>query len=448
MIDRREPTLSRSALAVLAAVAALGAAAVPTLAAPAPNEDTLKRRAILPAEATAPAPWNGAPSAEPAPAPGSSQPVGGFSALLDAPGNDIYWAMPDNGFGNKQNSRSFILRVYRVRANWETARGGRGDVQILDWIQLSDPDEQIPFKIVREGSEDRILTGGDFDPESMRIAPDGTLWFGEEFGPFLLHTDAAGKVLDAPIPARGVRSPQYPGFTPEDEPRASLNSSNGFEGMALSTNGKKLYPALEGPLRTDPDKTRRWIYEFDLRTQRYTGTRFQYRVADPSYLISDFTALGDGRYVVLERDNFENTKAVHKRAFVIDLNRVGPDGFLVKREVLDLLNVRDPARIAGLPRPGDFGIGKPFKMPYQTIEAVLPEGDQRLVIVNDTNFGSRGRNLNLPDYSDFINVRVPDLLEERKRGDGGGGRPGDGENDDSAESGSSRATSSRTARQG
>jgi hypothetical protein len=402
--------MPRSTLAAVATAALLSLAAIPTIAAPASQDDTLEKRAILPAEATAPAPWNGAPNTEPAPAPGSRQPVGGFSALLDAPGKDAYWAMPDNGFGNKANSRSFILRVYRVRAEWETAQGGPGDVEILDWIDLRDPDELIPFAIVREGSEDRLLTGGDFDPESMRIARDGTLWFGDEFGPFLLNTDRTGKVLEAPIPTRGVRSPDYPGITPE---RANLARSNGFEGMALSGDGHKLYPALEGPLTTDPDKTRRWVYEFDLRTERYSGRRFEYRVADPSYLVSDFTSLGDGRYVVLERDNFENAQARHKKAFVIDLDNVGPDGFLMKREVLDLLDIGDPELISPPARPGDFGIGTPadrtFKMPYVTIEAVLPEGRDRLAIVNDTNFGSRGRNTSLPDYSDFIGVRVPDL---------------------------------------
>jgi hypothetical protein len=410
--------MHRSTLAAVASAALLGLAAIPTIAAPPAGEDTLEKRAILPAEATVPAPWNGAPNTEPVPAPGSRQPVGGFSALLDAPGRDIYWAMPDNGFGNKANSRSFILRVYRVRADWETARGGSGDVEILDWIDLRDPDELIPFAIVREGSEDRLLTGGDFDPESMRIARDGTLWFGDEFGPFLLHTDRTGSVLEAPIPTRGVRSPDYPGITPE---RANLARSNGFEGMALSGDGRKLYPALEGPLATDPDKTRRWIYEFDLRAERYTGRRFQYRVADPSYLVSDFTSLGDGRYVVLERDNFENAQARHKKAFVIDLDRVGPDGFLLKREVLDLLDIQDHELISPPARPGDFGIATPadrtFKMPYVTIEAVLPEGRDRLAIVNDTNFGSRGRNTTLPDYSDFIGVRVPDLGGKREGGD-------------------------------
>jgi glycerophosphoryl diester phosphodiesterase len=46
-------------------------------------------------------------------------------------------------------------------------------------------------------------------------------------------------------------------------------------------------------------------------------------------------------------------------------------------------------------------------MPYVTIEAVLPVGGERLAIVNDTNFGSTGRNPGLPDYSDFIVVKVP-----------------------------------------
>ena len=52
-------------------------------------------------------------------------------------------------------------------------------------------------------------------------------------------------------------------------------------------------------------------------------------------------------------------------------------------------------------------------MPYQTIEAVLPVGRSELAIVNDTNFGSTGRNPSLPDYSDFIRVRVPGLEGRR-----------------------------------
>ena len=110
-------------------------------------EPELDARAILPADATWPAPFPGVPNTDPAPAPGAAQPVGGFSALLDA-GHGRFYAMPDNGFGNKANSKSFLLRVYKVTPRWKTKHGGPGTVQILDDITLSDPDGKVPFPIV------------------------------------------------------------------------------------------------------------------------------------------------------------------------------------------------------------------------------------------------------------------------------------------------------------
>ena len=122
-------------------------------------EPKLESRAILPADATFAAPFPGVINTDPAPAPGSTQPVGGFSALLDA-GNGDFYAMPDNGFGAKANSRSFILRLYKVRPKWKTEWSGKGDVKILSAITLSDPDAKVPFPIVNENTPDRILTGG------------------------------------------------------------------------------------------------------------------------------------------------------------------------------------------------------------------------------------------------------------------------------------------------
>ncbi len=400
--------MPRSALVIVLALAVSPFAAAPAGAAPV-HEPSLEARAILPADAGAAAPFPGMINANPAPAPGSRQPVGGFSALLDAPGKDTYFAMPDNGFGSKANSRSFLLRVYRVRADFETAKGGSGEVEILDWITLRDPDRKVTFAIVGEGTTDRLLTGGDFDLESFRVAKDGTLWFGEEFGPFLLHTDATGRVLEAPIPLPDVKSPDYPLDYPAPySGAANLGRSNGFEGMAISKDGRTLYPVLEGPVTGDDPTTRR-LYEFDIRSRSYTGTRRTYRVADPAYLVSDLTALDRHRFVALERDNFQGAAARHKRGFVVDLRRTGPDGALVKREVVDLLDIADPALISLPGRPGDIGLGDPFSMPYVTIETVLPVRGNRLAIVNDTNFGSTGRNPGLPDYSDFIVVRVPRL---------------------------------------
>jgi glycerophosphoryl diester phosphodiesterase len=381
-------------LILLTAVLTAMTCATPVLAA----EPELEARALLPADASAPAPFPGAPDTEPQPQPGARQPVGGFSALIDAPGRDRFWAMPDNGFGSKGNSRSFLLRLYEVDANWETARGGRGDVEIEDWITLSDPAGHVPFEIVNEHTRARLLTGGDFDIESVRQDRRGDLWFGEEFGPYLLHTDRHGRLKEAPIPLPGVRSPDSaePG-----EP--NLARSNGFEGMALSDDGRRLYPVLEGPVAGDDPHVRR-VYEFDLAERRYERGWREYRVARPELLVADLTLLDDDRFVSLERDNAEGLAARHKQAFEVTLARRGE---LTKRRLADLLDLRDPARISLPGRPGDVGLGDPFSMPYQTIEAVLPVGHDRLAIVNDTNFGSRGRNPGLPDASDFVVVFTP-----------------------------------------
>lgn len=107
--------------------------------------------------------------------------------------------MSDNGYGSKDNSASFLLSVHRIRPDF-----GAGTIEVLASFGLSDPDRQVPFPLTQP---DRRLTGADFDVESFQRLDDGTFWFGEEFGPFPLHTDANGKVLGPPVPLPGVSSP-------------------------------------------------------------------------------------------------------------------------------------------------------------------------------------------------------------------------------------------------
>jgi hypothetical protein len=175
----------------------------------------------------------------------------------------------------------------------------------------------------------------------MRVDRDGDLWFGEEFGPFLVHTDATGKVLEAPIPLPGVSSPDYPADAPGAPGAGNLRRSNGFEGMAISRDGRTLYPILEGAVAGDDPRVRR-LYSFDIDARRYEPGYARYEVADPAFLVSDLTRLDDRRFIALERDNFEGAAARHKKAFVIDPRVRTAGEVLVKREVVDLLAVRDP----------------------------------------------------------------------------------------------------------
>ena len=214
-----------------------------------PPRATLEGRAVLPAHTFAPGPPSGSELGEDETKgrghkpPFKGQPVGGFSAVLEA-GDGEYLTITDNGFGTKDNSADFLLRVYRIRPDFETASGGSGGISVESFIQLRDPNRRVPFEITNENSEDRILTGADFDIESVRQDGQGDLWFGDEFGPFLLHTDAAGRVLEPPIPRPGVKTKENPTLEADEEP--NLSASTGFEGMGISEDGNTLYAILEG----------------------------------------------------------------------------------------------------------------------------------------------------------------------------------------------------------
>ena len=146
----------------------------------------------------------------------NKQPVQGFSAVLYNE-DGSYQVMSDNGFGGIENSPDYNLRVYTIVPDFKTKDGGSGEINVAGFIELHDPESHIPFAIVNHFTEERVLTGADFDLESFQRASDGTLWFGDEFGPFLIHTNENGKVLEAPIALpdpenseREIRAPQNP----------------------------------------------------------------------------------------------------------------------------------------------------------------------------------------------------------------------------------------------
>jgi len=288
---------------------------------------------------------------------------------------------------------------------WKRSTGGRGTIAVRRYIGLHDPDGHVPFALERA---DRRLTGGDFDIESVRQDDAGDFWFGDEFGPYLLHTDEDGKLLEPPIELPGVASPQNPPVAPFNA-APTLRRSSGFEGMALAADGETPYPMLEGALIGDPDQRRRMIYEYSPEEGGYTGQTWQYRMEAEGHAIGDFTRLGRTTFVVIERDNLQGAAAQFKKLYVVDLREADDDGFLVKREVVDLLHI-DPAGVPLGARPGDVGLGAELSFPFQTIEDVLPLGGRRLLVLNDNNFPfSNGRNPARPDPNEAIILDVPGL---------------------------------------
>jgi glycerophosphoryl diester phosphodiesterase len=420
------------AVLAVAAVATIPGAALAAGPGDGEAEPRLLARAVLPADTFADGPPSGAAlgtapiNGRTPPFPG--QPVQGFSALIGGGQPGVYLALADNGFGAKANSADFLLRAYRIRPRWGRAGGGPGTVEVLGFIQFRDPDRMVDWPIVNQDTDDRLLTGADFDVESIRRAPDGTLWVGDEFGPFLLHFSAAGVLLEAPVPfpvpkrlaAYGkdqdeVRSPDNPAFfdLPDDAARvaaANLPRSRGIEGMALSSDGRTLYPSLEGALVADPNQNRRVVYAYDLAKRRFRNWTADYFTDAPGNAIGDLTAASRDVLLLIERDNLQGAEAATKRIYELEIDRLRgraiPKTFLV-----DLLRIANPDLIGGPSQPGTIGLGDPFGFPFQTIESVLVLDRRTLVVANDNNYPfSSGRRPGQPDDNELIQVRLPRRL--------------------------------------
>lgn len=225
---------------------------------------TLAGRAVLPANTFLPGPTSGAflgkgPINGVAVPFDQKQPVQGFSSLIALPDGDLL-ALIDNGFGKQENSADSLLRIYRLRVDFKRPGASvEGAVTVVSAITLADPDRKILFPIVNELTRERLLTGSDFDPESMQLAPDGTIWIGDEFGPFLLHVDGEGKLLDPPFPlpdydhpGRELRSPENP-YRPwgnmvrlMQAARAHARAHGALQTPVLSPSGR-LAPLIDVP---------------------------------------------------------------------------------------------------------------------------------------------------------------------------------------------------------
>ncbi|MGW4798680.1 esterase-like activity of phytase family protein [Nonomuraea sp. NPDC004297] len=327
--------------------------------------------------------------------PFAGQPVQGFSGIARRH-DGTFDVLSDNGYGNKANSADFLLRVHRVKPDFRSKT-----VDVLGGFNLTDPRGFVPFTLTRQ---DRTLTGSDFDVESIVRTTDGTYWIGDEFGPYLLHFDRKGRLMQAPVALPGVRAPENPDLN-GGEP--NLAGSKGFEGMARGVDGRHLYPLLEGTVSGDPAGTLR-MYEFDLRERAYTDRRWTYRLDDPSHAIGDAIAVDGDRFLVIERDNLQGDAAQVKRIYLADRRDRDGDGALDKTLVADLLDLADPRGLGGAPGT--------FRFPFQTIEDVVILDDRTLGVLDDNNFPfSSGRTPGRPDDNEFITVRLTRGLEADPR---------------------------------
>ena len=364
--------------------------------------------------------------------PFKGQPLQGHSGIKKMPGGS-YWILTDNGFGTKVNSPDAMLYLNRYAIDFKA-----GSMKRLETIFLHDPDKKVPFRIVHEGTKKRYLTGSDFDTESFQFA-GGAIWIGDELGPFLIKTDLKGKVLavfETMVDGKLVRSPDHPNVTTPGAPGGlvdfQVRRSKGFEGMAASKDGSKLYALLEGALYNAATKANENIdgkdylrvLEFDVKTESWTGRHWKYVLEANSHAIGDFNMIDGTTGLIIERDNGEGTAdkacpadqkrtdcfhdlAKFKRVYKIEMTDANVGGPVRKIGYIDLMAIADPAKLAR--KSLNNGV---LTFPFFTIENVDIVDAKHIIVGNDNNLPfSSSREPNKADDNELILLEVAEFLK-------------------------------------
>lgn len=184
------------------------------------------------------------------------------------------------------------------------------------------------------------------DCEGLVRTRDGEFWVVEEYSPSLLHINRHGRVVRRFFPDELL--PFLPPITGYDATDgvgipalfgAKRKLNRGFEGLTASPNERKLYLALQSPLRNPDNATgdasrNTRILVFDTRHEKVVGEfvyRFQFVSADPlvtdefdipgvnnarpqDMKVSALAMVNSHRMLVLERTDFK------AKVFVVDLH--------------------------------------------------------------------------------------------------------------------------------
>ena len=362
--------------------------------------------------------------------PFEGQPLQGFSgfAMERAEDGSIY-VLTDNGFGGKANSPDALLFFHRMTPDFET-----GSVAVNETIFLSDPDKKIPFRIAYEGTEQRYLTGADFDPESIQLV-DGEIWIGEEFGPYLIRATTDGKVLavhSTMMDGAELKSVDHPTVHGLSKAGADwrVPRSGGYEGLALQPGTNLLWAMLEKPLLGEdgePVGNHLQVLAFDPAAGEWTGEGFKLALAEGATAIGDFNFIDETRALVIERDNGEGdpslkcegeaqpdcfpNPAMLKRIVLIDTASIDADGFVRRIGHIDLMDIADPDGNNRLETVAKRDLEGVMTFPFFTIENVMAASDTEILVAMDNNLPfSSGRTLDKAADNEFILLDVSEML--------------------------------------
>lgn len=337
----------------------------------------------------------------------------------------FYYGVADRGPGG--GVYDYAPRVHKFTLAVDANNAAISNFQLVESVIFKGPSGApltgLTPSLIPSGNAGSL--GAAFDSEGFVVRSNGNFLVSDEYGPSIYEFRPDGSFVRAfTQPANVV--PKVGGNPDYSNPTTTGRQDNrGYEGLTLSPDGKTAYAILQDPLAQEGDQNngRRSrnlrIVQFDVDTGQSTG-QFVYQLEDRADInarlpanaptfgataqgrnigVSSITALGGGKFLVIERDNrgwgvedaTGNGPAVgSKRVYLIDINgstdvsgislagsNVLPAGVTAVSKTL-FLDIQAALALAGLPIPE--------KIEGLTLGPLLNNGGISLILATDNDF--------------------------------------------------------------
>jgi hypothetical protein len=322
---------------------------------------------------------------------------GSFGSAVTYSGRGTrYYATNDRGFGD--GSTRSIDRFHVLDITVVPVRK-RVNVYLVQTRFLTSEDGEQLVGLAAAFADDprRSLR---FDPEGLRVGPQGTLYVSDEYGPAIDEFNASGmRLRSLPIPPK-FRAAR---LDANEDAEIAANrmgrvTNKGLEGLAITPDGRTLAGIMQGPLIQDGGKKGIYCRILTIVLDSGATHEYAYPLSKAGRGVSEILAIDADRFLVLERDSTGGPKGFARlfridRRGATDISGFGtdPDNGLppdeappgvtpvAKQPFLDLLDPR-------------FGLATedfPAKIEGLTWGPDLPDGRRLLLIVSDNDLISK-----------------------------------------------------------
>ena len=252
--------------------------------------------------------------------------MGFFSDIYYDAARGEWWALSDRGPGG--GTLPYETRVHRFALDVDPGTGSISEFRILQTLIFRKGATALDgFAPIEAGP-----LGLAFDPEGIVVHPlTGNLLLSDEYGPSVIEINRAGQLVRRySLPSNVLPRNAANGVVNHANDNgndAGKRTNRGFEGLAISPDGRTLYAMLQSAMLDEGGGNGmvNRIVAFDTRTARSLA-QYAYRMDGSSQGrgISALVAINDHEFLVLERNNRglgvdANLASPNKKVFRIDL---------------------------------------------------------------------------------------------------------------------------------